>query len=339
MFVEHAAKGVQIPTRLEDNSFVMDIRVCAIRAEEEEVAEAAPEFESEAAPDFEMTENSQVEAQCNAVETATTVPTTDAADPSVVVNNATLTASSDDVVVGALSRADMEDEETLKLMEELAKESPMKKKQRIEEPERSPGYTTEGSGETDVKGSSSEDGHVQGRMQRWAQWKSILTPVKQEPIELSDSPVDGVEKVFPVQAHENRKALRGYISRELSLLEKVPGWHALPNGIVVHSNPTAARFLDPCDCFGKEWRSRLTLLKVLRGEGLWEQVENVWDYVGSPRSQEDHELHSLSLRQDPLEITSRPPPRCRSASIHRWQTSQHHGLKMMRRKQEERFLS
>ena len=99
--------------------------------------------------------------------------------------------------------------------------------------------------------------------------------MKEEPLELSDSPVAELaipeeQRIFPVQA--KKEMLWGYISRELAPLERIPGWHVLPNGVVVHSNPQARFFHDPSDSFGPEWSCRMTLLKVKDGDGLWEQV-------------------------------------------------------------------
>ena len=73
------------------------------------------------------------------------------------------------------------------------------------------------------------------------------------------------------------------ISRELALLEKVRGWHALPNGIVVHSSPQATHFLDPSLSFGDEWCARMTLLKKKGNSGLR-------DHCHSGQFQEDLDL-------------------------------------------------
>ena len=64
---------------------------------------------------------------------------------------------------------ELDDREIVEMMMELSEEnekivaeSPVKKKQKIEREERSPGYTTEASGdvEVEVKGSSSDEGAV-----------------------------------------------------------------------------------------------------------------------------------------------------------------------------------
>lgn len=88
------------------------------------------------------------------------------------------------------------------------------------------------------------------------------------------------QHVFPVRGEG--RALQGYISRELALLEKVPGWHALPNGTVAHSSPQATHFLGPSFSFGTEWCGRMTLLKKKDNGGAWEQVESLAAYQDTP---------------------------------------------------------
>ena len=87
----------------------------------------------------------------------------------------------------------------------------------------------------------------------------------------SSCPIALNEYAFPVQA----RALRGYICRERAWLERVPGWRALPNGIVVRSNPQATHFHEPRTSIGDEWSARMTLAKTKDGSGAWEQTENV----------------------------------------------------------------
>ena len=72
-------------------------------------------------------------------------------------------------------------------------------------------------------------------------------------MDLSDSPavepaVDEPERIFPAQA--KKEMFWGYISRELALLERIPGWHVLPNGVIVYSNPHARFLHDASDSFG-----------------------------------------------------------------------------------------
>lgn len=121
----------------------MDVRVCAIRAGEEEVTEAAPVFETEAAPDVEMTEagGSHIEGECGTleptVEADATARTANTADSDVDVTLPTAAGRSGGVDgANTLSREDMEDDQMFMLMEELSRASPVKKKQRTEEPER-----------------------------------------------------------------------------------------------------------------------------------------------------------------------------------------------------------
>lgn len=146
------------------------------------------------------------------------------------------------------------------------------------------GYTTEESGDVLVEASSSEHGRVQARMARWRNWKLKHNEVKSEPLELSDRAGMEIEDkenhVFPVRGEG--RMLFGYISRELALLEKVPGWRALPNGIVVHSSPQATHFLDPSLSFGDKWCGRMTLLKKKDNSGGWEQIESLAAYRDTP---------------------------------------------------------
>ena len=295
LYVEHPEKKMKIPARLERNSLVMDVQVCAVRADETEDEPLTVENEvpkNEAA----LKEN---EAVSNDRATpAEEVPENEeksAANASGIEQH----PSPGESDRGVKRAASPDVDETLALMEELseqipptaadrpAEETPLKKSKTSEAEAmelRSPGYTTEESGDVVVEASSSEDGRVKARMARWANWKLRHGEVKSEPLELSDSPemeVDADENhVFPVRGEG--RALHGYISRELALLEKVPGWHALPNGIVVHSSPQATHFLDPSLSFGDEWCARMTLLKKKDNSGLWEQIESLAVYRDTP---------------------------------------------------------
>ena len=93
---------------------------------------------------------------------------------------------------------------------------------------RSPGYTTEESGDIMVKGSSSEDGKVKEKLARWERWNFKFKEVKKEPVELS-SPE---EQVRPVRGAPRQ--LHGYISRELGLLERLPHY---PMGSLFTQSP------------------------------------------------------------------------------------------------------
>ena len=91
--------------------------------------------------------------------------------------------------------------------------------------------------------------------------------------EVSES-MDESTSDFDNPVHHIR-ALEGYLSKELKMVEKTPGWHRLPNGVAVYSDSVANRFLDPRGMLSEHWKSRMTLMKVPEQEGIWRQVENV----------------------------------------------------------------
>ena len=163
LFLTHSEKAVQIPARLERNSLVMDVRVCAVRA-------VADDLKPDS--DVEVMEESGV-AACEK------------------------------------SKADCE-----------------------------------------------------------KSWKGMK--VKEEVIVL--------EGEFECMNEARIRILKGYLSRELAMLESIPGWHVLPNGIVVHFNPTATHLLDATANFGPEWTSRMTLVKIEDSGGQWEQLESEESY-------------------------------------------------------------
>ncbi|CAK9116129.1 unnamed protein product, partial [Durusdinium trenchii] len=283
--LEHPEKKMQIPARLERNSLVMDVKVCAIRAEEDVDEEQKKEIEAMAANDRAQAMNEGEERK-----EEKKIPEEAEADRGVK-------RSAEEQI--ELERVAKEEDETLAVMKELSEqvvtdddvqveENPMKKsrlKENEDIPQRSPGYTTEESGgEIMVEGSSSEDGRVQEKMARWEKWRLKKIEVKSEPMELTDSPMEELmeagQHVFPVRGEGH--SLQGFISRELGLLEKVPGWHALPNGIVVHSSPQATHFLDPSMSFGPEWCGRMTLVKKKDNSGAWEQIESLAAYRDTP---------------------------------------------------------
>ena len=283
--LEHPEKKMQIPARLERNSLVMDVKVCAIRAEEDVDEEQKKEIEAMAANDRAQAMNEGEERK-----EEKKIPEEAEADRGVK-------RSAEEQI--ELERVAKEEDETLAVMKELSEqvvtdddvqveENPMKKsrlKENEDIPQRSPGYTTEESGgEIMVEGSSSEDGRVQEKMARWEKWRLKKIEVKSEPMELTDSPMEELteagQHVFPVRGEGH--SLQGFISREVGLLEKVPGWHALPNGIVVHSSPQATHFLDPSMSFGPEWCGRMTLVKKKDNSGAWEQIESLAAYRDTP---------------------------------------------------------
>ena len=295
LHVERPEKKMKIPARLERNSLVMDVQVCAVRADETE--EEPLTVENEVPKNEAVSKSNEVvpNDMATSVEEMTENVERSAAKASGVKHP----QSPGENDRGVKRAASPEVDETLVLMEELkeqapstrneqpADEAPMKKSKTSEAEDmelRSPGYTTEESGDVVVEASSSEDGRVKAKMARWANWKLRHGEVKSEPLELTDSPEmeadAGENYVFPVRGEG--RALHGYISRELALLEKVPGWHALPNGIVVHSSPQATHFLDPSLSFGDEWCARLTLLKKKDNSGLWEQIESLAVYRDTP---------------------------------------------------------
>ena len=252
---------------------MMDVKVCAVRAEGEEPVD--DEDEQKRRESIEMEENKKQEREVNAM----MKEDAHSACPQQEENENAEEKSADREFVDMMLELSEENEK-------IVTESPVKKKQKIEKDERSPGYTTEESGdvEVEVKGSSSDDGAVRERLGRWENWRLRNKEIKEEPMDLSDSPVmemaiHGQQRIFLAQA--KKEMLWGYISRELALLERIPGWRVLPNGVVVYSNPHARFFHDASDSFGPEWSCRMTLLKVKDGDGLWEQVENVGDYAKS----------------------------------------------------------
>ena len=75
--------------------------------------------------------------------------------------------------------------------------------------------------------------------------------------------------------------LEGYLSHGLKSIEKSPGWHRLPNGVLAHSDPVSYKFLNPSDMLGKHWKCRLTFMKKDNNSGLWQQIENEDDIYSS----------------------------------------------------------
>ena len=69
--------------------------------------------------------------------------------------------------------------------------------------------------------------------------------------------------------------LRGFLSKYVEELELSLGWHRLPNGVIVYSDPVAIRLVDARQSVDGEWKSRMTLMKDK--DGMWRQLENVED--------------------------------------------------------------
>ena len=68
-------------------------------------------------------------------------------------------------------------------------------------------------------------------------------------------------------------ALTGYLSRYVKDLEMTPGWHRLPNGVAVYSDPVAMKLIDPSDSVEKMYKARVTMVKGK--DGMWTQLENI----------------------------------------------------------------
>ena len=58
----------------------------------------------------------------------------------------------------------------------------------------------------------------------------------QERIPVKDAEDEGTARVL---------ALQGYLSKYVQEMEMAPGWHRLPNGVAVYSDPVATQLIDP----------------------------------------------------------------------------------------------
>ena len=84
------------------------------------------------------------------------------------------------------------------------------------------------------------------------------------------------EKVSEKDAEDEGTAvLQGYLSKYVQEMEMTPGWHRLPNGVAVYSDPVATQLIDPSGSIEKDYKARLTLVKGK--EGLWRKLENEED--------------------------------------------------------------
>ena len=198
LYLENRQRDVQIPARLERNSLVMDVRICAVK----------------------------------------------------IANDH-----------GEVQEEDEEKRGGSKAEDQVAKEE----RSRSE------------SSHVSVKGQIAEDTKFNGVELKLTEVKIEGTKMKEEAqcnvIDLEED--DEVDEVFETL---RVMALKGYLSRELALLEGLPGWHVLPNGVVVYSDPQATHLLDASGSFGREWCSRMTLVKIEDSGGMWEQVESVANY-------------------------------------------------------------
>ena len=71
-------------------------------------------------------------------------------------------------------------------------------------------------------------------------------------------------------------ALSGYLSKYVKSLEMTPGWHRLPNGVLVYSDTVASHMTNPAGSIEKSYKARLTLVK--NKDDTWTQLENVEDF-------------------------------------------------------------
>ena len=88
-------------------------------------------------------------------------------------------------------------------------------------------------------------------------------------------------------------ALTGYLSKYVQDLELAPGWHRLPKGVVVYSDPVAVRLADPKDNIEKAYKSRLTLVKEKNGQ--WTQLEKEDDIT----EKKPHIFRKIGLNDEP----------------------------------------
>ena len=247
LYVEHPERKMKIPARLERNSLVMDVQVCAVRADDMDDEPLTVENEASKNDDVPkenaVTANDMakpVDEEAENVEKSATGSIEGAHHPDQAGGER-----------GVKRAVDAEDGAPLALMEELSEqkphaaedraieEAPTKKSKTAEteaEELRSPGYTTEESGDVVVEASSSDDGKVKARMARWANWKLRHGEVKSEPMELSDSPVVDVEgdenHVFPVRGDGQSAAWihiqRASAAGESARVARTTQWHRGP---------------------------------------------------------------------------------------------------------------
>ena len=126
---------------------MMDVKVCAVRAEGDDLADDEDEQKKRELSETEENKKQQGEVNAMMKEDA------HSACRQQVENKTAEEKLDEQELVDMLM-------EMFEENEKIVTESPMKKKQKIEKEERSPGYTTEESGdvEVEVKGSSSDDG-------------------------------------------------------------------------------------------------------------------------------------------------------------------------------------
>ena len=94
------------------------------------------------------------------------------------------------------------------------------------------------------------------------------------------------------------QVLQGYLSKYVQELEMTPGWHRLPNGVAVYSDPVATQLVDPAGSIEKIYKARMTLVKGK--DGLWEQLEKTEDY----NQLEPKAFRRISLATEPQRTLS-----------------------------------
>ena len=128
-------------------------------------------------------------------------------------------------------------------------------------------------------------GGVQGALHLRHEGRSVDIPLNTERNSLQCE-----ARIFAVQAGESQEqkrseededaarvqVLQGYLCKYVKELEMTPGWHRLPNGVAVYSDPVATQLLDPAGSIEKIYKARMTLVKGK--DGLWEQLEQTEDF-------------------------------------------------------------
>ena len=97
-------------------------------------------------------------------------------------------------------------------------------------------------------------GEVEGSLHLRHEGRSVGIPLNMERNSLQCE-----ARIFAVQASEDQahqekrneeeaarvQVLQGYLSKYVQELEMTPGWHRLPNGVAVYSDPVATQLVDP----------------------------------------------------------------------------------------------
>ena len=152
-------------------------------------------------------------------------------------------------------------------------------------------------------------GEVEGSLHLRHEGRSVDVPLNTERNSLQCE-----ARIFAAQTNEEQvpqkkkiddedaariQVLQGYLSKYVQELEMTPGWHRLPNGVAVYSDPVATQLVDPSGSIEKIYKvARMTLVKGK--DGLWEQLEKTEDYnqLGSKA------LRKISLATEPQRTLS-----------------------------------